>query len=121
MQFGDPCVPMFLQWVEGTSFEVTHDFRIGALGLIVALRVSHGGVANAGADFFTIFHEGMAGELRAMVGDDAVWDSKSGDDALDELNGEVLVNLGNLLGLRPLSEFIDGDVEVFVTSRGRHK
>ena len=56
----------------------------------------------------------VVGELRAIVGDDAVMDPKPAHDALDELDGRASRDGADGFHLRPLGELVDGDIEVAV-------
>ena len=89
-------------------------FRSGALGLAVAARVSHGGVADLRAEVGEVGFEQPAGELRAIVGDDAAGHAEAAYQALDELHRGSCRDVPDWLHLRPLGEFVDGDVEVAV-------
>ena len=46
----------------------------------------HRGVADLGAEAVTVGLEGATGELRAIVGDDAVRHAEAANQALDELH-----------------------------------
>ena len=72
--------------LEGPGFEALQDLRIGAFSLAVAPGVCHRGVAYLRSKVSTICFEEIAGELRTVVGDDAIRHPKPAHEALDELD-----------------------------------
>ena len=58
--------------------------------------------------------EGAAGELSAIVGDDAVGDAESVDDVQKELDGPLCSDRGDWFCFNPLCELVDGDEKVRV-------
>jgi hypothetical protein len=62
--------------------------------------VSYGGPVHTDVVVVAEVQELFSGELRAIVGDDGVWDPESMDD------------VGEGLDLDPLGEFVDGDQQV---------
>jgi hypothetical protein len=54
----------------------------------------------------------FSGELRAIVGDDGVWDPESMDDVGEERHRLLGSNDGQGSDLDPLGEFVDGDQQV---------
>ena len=85
-QFVDPALAMPLEAVEASCLAALEDLCICSLGLAIALGMCDRGEAKFGTQAFTVGPEETAGELRAVVCDDAVWHSKTADDAPDELD-----------------------------------
>lgn len=77
----------------------------------------HGGVDDFDAEFFTPAFEFCAYELSAVIGDNPVWDAKSDHDVLEQFLCFSHCDHGYRFGFNPLSEFVDGDEEVCVTTR----
>src|SRR6185369_7061661 len=82
----DPALAVALEAIEASCLETFEDLSICSLGLTVALWVSHRGEAELGAEALAVAPEDAAGELRAIVGDDAVWHAKMADQASDEFD-----------------------------------
>lgn len=78
--------------------------------------MSDGGVADFYPESFAVLGEGGAGELCAVVGDDLVGDPKMAHNSSEESDHGVGSDLGDGHSLHPLGEFIDGDVEVLVST-----
>ena len=72
--------------LEGPGLEAPQDLRVGAFSLAVAPRVCHRSVAYLRSKFSTICFEEIAGELRTIVGDDAIRYPKPAHEAPDELD-----------------------------------
>jgi hypothetical protein len=84
---------MLFQSIIGASLETLKDFCIGSLHLAIALWVSSGGIADYYAKIFTVPLECAAGELRPVVSDYPIQDSKPTDDGLDKLDCGLLIDL----------------------------
>ena len=65
------------------------------------------GKAEFGTQAFAVGPEETAGELRAVVGDDAIWNAKTTDDAPDELESCSGWDGAHHFHLCPLGEFIN--------------
>ena len=63
--------------------------------------------------------EKVAGELRAIVGDDAIRNPEMAHEALDELDGRAGWDGADGLYLCPFGELVDGDVEVAIAPGAR--
>jgi hypothetical protein len=63
---------------------------------------------------FVVTLEGTTGKLGLVVSYDSVQDPKPIDNRLDELDCWLFVDLDNRGCFWPLSEFIDGDVELLL-------
>ena len=85
-QLVNPALAIPLEAVEACRLEALEHFSVCLLGLAIALRISDRGEAKLGAQIFAICPEEAAGELRAIVCDDAVWHSETADDTPDELD-----------------------------------
>ena len=105
---------MLLDFVEAPYLEALEDLSVCSLRLAVAARVSYRDVANLHAKVGAVGLEEAAGELRAIVGDDVVGDAEEAHQTLDELHRRSHRDVADWLHLRPLGEFVDGDVEVAV-------
>jgi hypothetical protein len=58
------------------------------------------------------FQEPFAGELGAVIYDDAVGNPKAMDDVGEEQRGLLLYDVGNGTGLDPLGKLINGNEQV---------
>jgi hypothetical protein len=112
---------MLFQAIIGASLETLKDFYIGSLHLAIALWVSNGGIADFYAKILTVPFECAAGDLGVVVSDDPVQDHKPTDDGLDKLDYGLLIDLDHRGRFWPLSEFVDGDIEILVPSDGPGK
>ncbi len=72
--------------LEGPGLEAPQDLCVGALSLTIAPGVSHRSIADLRSKVSTIGFEEVTGELRAVIGDDAVGDPKTAHETLDELD-----------------------------------
>ena len=61
-------------------------FSICPLRLAVTPWVRHGSETDLAAEVLDVLHEGVACELRAVVGDDSVWHTKTADQSLEKLD-----------------------------------
>jgi hypothetical protein len=107
---------MLLQAIIGASLKTLEYFCIGTLHLSIDFWMSNRCIANLDAKIFAVPLEGTASKLGPIVGDDPVWDPKSAYDGLDESHYGLLVDVDNWGYFRPLSKFLDGDVEEPVPS-----
>ena len=105
---------MLLEFVEAPCLEALEDFSVGALGLAVAAWMSDGGIADLRAEVGTVGLEQPAGELRAIVGDDAVGYAEAANQTLDEFHRRSCRDVPDWFHFRRLGELVDGDVEVAV-------
>jgi hypothetical protein len=112
---------MLFQAIISVSLKALKDFYVGSLNLVIALWVSNGCIANFYAKIFTVPLEYAAGELGPIVSDDPVRDTKPANNGLNELDCILLVDLYHMGHFRPLSEFVDGDIEIPVPSDGPGK
>ena len=103
--------------LEGPGFEAFQDLCVGMFGLAVTPGVCHRSVAYLRSKVSTIHFEEIAGELRTIVGDDAVRDPKPANEAFDELDRGAGWDGADGFHLCPLGELVDGDVEVAVAPR----
>ena len=72
--------------LEGPGLKASQDLCVGAFGLAIAPGVRHRSVADLRSKVSTIYHEEIASELRAVVGDDAIRDPKPVHETLYELD-----------------------------------
>ena len=79
--------------------------------LPVAVGVGDGGEADLGAEAGAVALEDAAGELRAVVRDDAIWPAETAYQPLDEFDGRSGWHPSHGLHLRPLGELVNGDEE----------
>ena len=77
------------------------------LGLAIALRIGYRGEAKLGTKGFAVGPEETAGELRAIVSDDAIGHSKTADNASDELDSCPGWDGAHRFHFCPLGEFIN--------------
>jgi hypothetical protein len=70
-------VTKLVQPVEDPQFEALQDHVIGALDLPVRPRVCHCYRIHADMVIITKTEELFTGELRAIIGDDGVWDPEA--------------------------------------------
>ena len=80
-------------------------------------QVRHQSVAYLRSKVSTVCFEEVTGELRAIVGDDAVGDPETAHKALDVLNHRTSWDGADGFHFRPHGELVDGDVEVAVAPR----
>ena len=66
--------------------------------------------------FITKLEELLSGELRAVVRDDGVWDSKVMDDVKEEQHGLLGLDRGDRPSFYPLYKLVYGDKQVGVAS-----
>src|SRR6266508_2932303 len=85
--------------------------------LPVTLWVCHRSVADLDAELFAPIFEFRPSELRAVVRDDPVGNAESDHNVLEEFLGLGGCDRGDGFGFDPLGEFVDGDEEVYVTTR----
>jgi hypothetical protein len=73
--------------------------------------VSYGGPVHTDVVVVAEVQELFSGELRAIVGDDGVWDPESMDDVGEERHRLLGPNAGQGSNLDPLGEFVDNRCE----------
>jgi hypothetical protein len=112
---------MLSQAVIGVCLESLEDFCICPLHLVVAPRMSHGCIAELGADALAILLEEPTCKLGPIVRNDTAWDPKSTDNRPEESNSSTLGDVDHRGGLWPLGELVDGDEEVPVPVNGPGK
>lgn len=78
--------------------------------------MNHEGEAQLDPELFAIVDEGSTSELCIIIGDDAIGHSKASHNSSYEVECCVCCDLGDGLGLHPLSELVDGNVKVLVAS-----
>ena len=69
----------------------------------------HGSPIDTDVIFIIELEELLLGELRAVVHDDGVRDSKAKDDVHEEQHGLLRFDHGDRLSLYPLRELVHGD------------
>ena len=72
------------------------------LDLPVRTRVRYGGLVDPDVVFIAELEELVSGELRAIVHDDGVWDSKVMDDVEEEQHGLLGLDRRDRLSFYPL-------------------
>ena len=77
----------------------------------VAAGVGDGGEADLSAEAGAVAPEDAAGELRAVVRDDAIWHTETAYQPLVEFDGGSGWYPSHGPHLRPLGELVDGDEE----------
>ena len=82
----------------------------------IALCVHDRGEAKFGTEILAVGPEEIAGELRAVVRDDAVWYPKTADDAPDEFDSCPGWNGAYCFHFCPLGELVDSHEEEAVAS-----
>ena len=68
-----------VQPVKSLGPQALQYFSICPLRMVVAPWVCHGSETDLAAEVLGVLHEGVACELRAIVGDDSVWHTKTAD------------------------------------------
>ena len=68
-----------MQLVKSSGLEAPQHFCIRPLSLAVTSGMSNRSKTNLAAEVLNVLHEGVACELRAVVGDDSVWHTKMAD------------------------------------------
>ena len=76
------------------------------------MGVRYGGPVNMDVIFIAKLEELLPGELRAIVRDDGVWDSKAMDNVKEEQLGLLGLDHGDRSSLYPLCKLIYGDKQV---------
>ena len=72
----------------------------------------HGGLIDVDVVFIAESEELFPGELRAIVRDNGVWDSKAMDDVKEEQHGLLGLDRGDRSSLYPLCKLVYGDKQV---------
>jgi hypothetical protein len=80
--------------------------------------MSHGRIAELGADALAILLEKSTCKLGPVVRNDTAWDPKSIDNRLEESDSSTLGDVDHRGGLWPLGELVDGDEEETVPTDG---
>ena len=93
--------------VEVSCLEALEYLCICSLGLAIALGMCDRSETKFGAKAFTVGPEETAGELRAVVSDDAVWYAKTADDAPDEFDSCSGWDGAYCFHFCPFSELVD--------------
>ena len=74
--------------------------------------VRHGSPIDADVVFIAESEELLCGELRVVVHDDGVWDSKAMDDVEEEQHGLLGLDCGDRSSLYPLRKLVYSDKQV---------
>ena len=82
------------------------------LNLPIRVGVRHGGPIDADVVFIAESEELFPNELRAVVRDNGVWDSKAMDDVKEEQHGLLRLDRGDRSNLYPLCKLVYGDKQV---------
>jgi hypothetical protein len=85
---------------------------VGVLHLPIRHGVSYGGPVHTDVVVVAEVLELFSGELRAIIGDDGVWDPESMDDVGEECHRLLGPDAGQGSDLDPLGEIFDGDQQV---------
>ena len=109
---------MLLQAIIGVSLKALKYFCIGTLHLPITFWMSNRDVANLDAKIFVVPLKDTTCKLGPIIGDDPILDPKSTYDGLDEFYCGLLVDFDHWGCFRPLGEFVDGDIEIPVSSDG---
>jgi hypothetical protein len=94
--------------VKASCLQALEDFGICMLFLPVAPGVSDRSETDVDANRCTVLPEQSAGELAAVIGDDAVGHTKMAYQPTDELDGRPGLNGAHRSHLHPLGELVDG-------------
>ena len=73
-----------------------------------------GGPIDPNVVFIAELEELLSGELRVVVHDDGVWDSKAMDDVEEEQHGLLGFDRGDRSSLYPLCKLVYGDKQVHI-------
>ena len=76
-----------MQSVKGLCPQASQYFSIFPLSLTIASWVSNGSETDLAVEVLNILHEGVAYELRAIVGDDPIGYTKMAHQSSEELDG----------------------------------
>ena len=76
-----------MQSVKGLCPQASEYFSICPLSLTIASWVSNGSETDLVAEVLNILHEGVACELRAVVGDNPIGYTKTSQESFEELDG----------------------------------
>jgi hypothetical protein len=88
--------------VEDPQFETLQDHAVGTFNLPIRPGVCHGCPIHADMVIITETKELFTGELRAVVGDDRVWDPKAINDVGKEEHRLLKLDLHDWPGFDPL-------------------
>lgn len=108
----NPPLAVFLEAVKSYCLEPFKYMCICSLHLPFATRMSITREVELGPDFLVVFGEVLTGELRAIVSDDTVGDSKVANNSTDEFDCHAHGDLGDGKGFSPLCEVVNGNKEV---------
>ena len=101
-----------VQLVKGLRSQASQHFSIRPLCLAVAPGVCHGSKTDLAAEVLNILHEGVACELRAVVGDDPVRDPETANNRPEEFDRGLRRHLPRWFHFWPLCELVDCNVQV---------
>ena len=87
------------------------------LDLPVRAGVRHGGPIDMDVVFIAKLEEVLSSELRAIVRDNGVWDSKAMDDVKEEQHGLLKLDRGDRSSLHPLCKLVYGDKQLRIAPR----
>jgi hypothetical protein len=102
----------FVQPVRDPWFESLQDHAIGAFDLPIHPGVRFSSPIHADMVIIVEIKKLFASELRAVVGDDGVYDPEAMDNISKEEHRLLRFNLRNWPSLNPLLEFVDGEQQV---------
>jgi len=111
-----PLLVILLQALKGSGLKSLKDLCIRPLHLPIALGVVGGGVVDLDAHIITICLEHNAGEVCAIIGDDAVWHPEPGYNSFEEIGGRMPVDCSDRHSFRSLGELVNGNIEVLVAT-----
>jgi hypothetical protein len=93
------------------------DHDICEFDLPVRAGVHHGGLVDTNVVIIIEFEEFLPCELRPVIRDDGVWDSKAVDDVEEKFHSLLGSDRRIRPSLNPLHELVNGDKEMCVASR----
>jgi hypothetical protein len=110
----DPSSAKLVHLVEDPRLDALQDHTIRELNLPVRAGVRNGGPVDADVVVIAESEEFIFGELRAIVRDDGVWNSKAMDDVKEEVHGLLRFDHGDWPGFHPLHELVHGNDQMHV-------
>src|SRR3954464_126022 len=111
-QLLDPVPSALEQPVKTSGLEPAQHLGVVPFCLTVAPGMSNRSEADLGAEVLDILHEGVACELRTVVGDDPVRDPEATNNRAEEFDHGLGRHLPHWFHFRPLCELVDCNVQV---------